>query len=90
MKEDLPEKKLPENEKEEYQSGMSDAEKLMNRHLHTEGDVVTDEDIKNIKIKKDAIEAGDTSVELEERLKKEEKEPGPDNPKTPWDVLGEG
>lgn len=88
MKEDLPEKKLSENENTEHQDGMSDAEKLMSRHLHTEGDIITDEDIKNIKIKKDVSPPEVTGVELEERLKKEDKEPGPDNPKSPWDVLG--
>ena len=88
MKEDLPEKKMPANENEEHHAGMSDAEKLMSRHLHTEGDIVTDEDIKNIKIKKDVIETDVTGVELKERLKEEKDEPGPDNPKTPWDVLG--
>jgi len=88
MKEDRPEKKLPENENDEHQDGMSDAEKLMSRHLHTEGDIITDEDIKNIKIKKDVTPNEVTGVELEERLKEEDEEPGPDNPKTPWDVLG--
>jgi hypothetical protein len=86
MKQDLPKKKLPEND--EHMDGKSDAEKLMSRHLHTEGDIVTDEDIKNIKIKKEVTKTEDTGVELKERLKKEKEEPGPDNPKTPWDVLG--
>ncbi len=88
MKEDISEKNLPEKGNEDHQSGMSDAEKLMKRHLHTEGDIVTDEDIKNIKIKKNETEADVTSVELKEHLKKEDEESGPDNPKTPWDVLG--
>lgn len=87
MKEDLPEKKLPENENEEHMDGMSDAEKLMYRHLHTEGDIVTDEDLKNIKIKKDVTGTQVTGVELEEHLKKEDKEPGPDSTKSTWDVL---
>jgi len=88
MKEDLPEKNLPENENDEQLNEMSDAEKLMSRHLHTEGDIITDEDIKNIKIKKDVTPTEVTGVELEERLKEEDEEPGPDNPKSPWDVLG--
>ncbi len=88
MKQNIPEKKLPENENDEHQHGMSDAEKLMARHLHTEGDIITDEDIKDIKIKKDVTPTQVTGVELEERLKEEDEEPGPDNPKSPWDVLG--
>ncbi len=88
MKEDFPEKNLPENENDEQLNEMSDAEKLMSRHLHTEGDIITDEDLKNIKIKKDVPPTEVTGVELEERLKKEDEEPGADNPKTPWDVIG--
>ncbi len=73
MKKDLPEKNLPENENNEQLNEMSDAEKLMSRHLHTEGDIITDEDIKNIKIKKDVTESNvTTGIELKERVIEEE------------------
>lgn len=43
---------LPEGENEglHYQNGQSDVEKLMRHHLQTPGHVISDEELKNLKV----------------------------------------
>lgn len=92
MKEDIHETNKQENElTDPYQNGQSEAEKLMRRHLQTPGDVITDEELKALKIGTDDM-AADTNITAESNIEEPEvdnREPNEKNekPVTPWDVL---
>jgi len=64
-----------------YQNGQSDVEKLMRRHLQTPGDVITDEELKNLRVGTEGMPATAPVVDDTDNETSEEKAV------TPWDVL---
>lgn len=73
-----------ENQPLHYQNGQSDAEKLMRRHLQNPDDVITDEELKNLKI---AGTPETVSPEEETEIEKNKDEGEEIRPATPWDVI---
>lgn len=70
----------PENTPLHYQNGQSDAEKLMRKHLQEPGHVISDDELKSLKI------AG--TEETAEPVDNEDKENDEEvRPATPWDVI---
>jgi len=67
-----------------YQNGQSDAEKLMRRHLQTPGDVITDEELKNLRTSVNAPLENETANFEQEDL---EKDKNNDEQIVPWDVI---
>jgi hypothetical protein len=74
----------------------TDSQKIVRRHLEDENDVITDEDIRGVRIGVTPHNEGDTHHSLEELVeeieseKKDEKDDGvdeTDNPITPWDTV---
>ncbi len=81
----------PGNELDPYQNGQSDAEKLMRRHLQTPGDVITEEDLRNLKTgtaAEDSESVKDTEPlpPLDETKDAEEENSG-EKQTNSWDVL---
>jgi hypothetical protein len=83
----------PGNDDQENQDEfVSDTQKVVRRHLENEDDVISEEDIRNVRIGMtppgalSAEEAEERAKELtEDADKKEETEAG-DEPITPWDL----
>lgn len=67
-----------------YENGQSEPEKLMRRHLQTPGDVITEEELKTMRIGTEDMAAGSTAPPLSEE---EEEMQQDDKPVTPWDVI---
>lgn len=88
------ERNLPEGENEglHYQNGQSDVEKLMRHHLQTPGHVISDEELKNLKV---GVSEESAHINEEESQKSNdddidgfgEKQEG-DAKGSTWDVLG--
>ncbi len=68
-----------------YQNGQSDVEKLMRRHLQTPNDVITDEELKNLRVGTEGMPA--TSALVTNNREEENSETDEEKPVTPWDVL---
>ena len=66
-----------------YENGQSEPEKLMRRHLQNPGDVITEEELRTMRIGTEDMAAGTTAVPLSS----EEEEQEDEKPVTPWDVL---
>ncbi|RYZ00371.1 MAG: hypothetical protein EOO11_01740 [Chitinophagaceae bacterium] len=84
----MKEKQQPGGEQEPfyYQNGQSDAERLMRDHLNTPGHVISDEDLRNLKVGVDDLSPAEERFEDQ---KEQDEEPGkPEPPETPWEVLG--
>ena len=85
----------PEADKNESKLFETDSEKIVRRHLADEGDEITDEDIRNVRIVGEDDEPTTIAAEAESQFEKNDSEeetgtPGPDaKPGTPWDVLSE-
>lgn len=73
-----------ENEPLHYQNGQSDAEKLMRRHLQNPDDVITDDELKNLKI---AGTPDTVNPEEEAQIERKKDEDEEIRPATPWDVI---
>jgi hypothetical protein len=74
----------------------TDSQKIVRRHLENENDVITDEDIRSIRIGLSPQDVGSAQQQLEEILNDVESEPetsrdndadATDEPITPWDTL---
>ena len=64
-----------------YQNGQSEPEKLMRRHLQTPGDVISDEELKTMRIGTEDMAAGTSAPVTEEEQQEDDKAV------TPWDVI---
>jgi hypothetical protein len=93
---------LPEEENQNLESFESDTQKIIHRHLENEDDVITEEDIRNVRIGVFPPETLTTGNETEEEIEEElenissdrieedyEDEAPSDNPITPWDMIDE-
>ena len=67
-----------------YENGQSEPEKLMRRHLQNPGDVITEEELKTMRIGTKDMAAGSSAAPLS---KDEENAQEDDQAVTPWDVL---
>jgi hypothetical protein len=63
----------------------TDIEKIVQRHMQNEHDIITDEDIKYAKIGQ-SDETSTVGAEAEARLEEDEKKKPSDEPLTPWDL----
>ena len=91
MKDDRIDRPEGDNEPDYYQNGQSDVEKLMRHHLQTPGHVITDEELKNLKV--GVPDEGEKPVSEHTEAPEEdvegfgEKQEG-DTKGSTWDVLG--
>lgn len=66
-----------------YENGQSEPEKLMRRHLQNPGDVITEEELRTMRIGTDDMPAGSTTASPSNADDEQQDE----KPVTPWDVL---
>lgn len=94
------ENQLPEEENQNQEPFESDTQKIIHRHLENEDDVITEEDIRNVRVGVFPPDALTTDNESEEEIEEEldnvaanrtgennEDEEPSDNPITPWDMV---
>ena len=93
----MKEHKLKRSSKRSSQRFESDTQKVVRRHLENKDDVITDEDLRNIRVGlTPPVVVGETQEEkLEDTIKEVERESSntdkdtdrKDNPITPWDLV---
>ena len=75
---------LPNDLTNPYENGQSEPEKLMRRHLQNPGDVITEEELRTMRIGTEDMAAGSTTAPISNDESGEQED---DKPVTPWDVL---
>ncbi len=75
---------LPNDLTNPYENGQSEPEKLMRRHLQTPGDVITEEELRTMRIGTGDMAAGSTTPPLMNEAEGGQED---EKPVTPWDVL---
>ena len=83
MKQDQPDNQQPNDLTNPYDNGQSESEQLMRKHLQTPGHVISDEELKSMRIGTDDMSATPVIPPSEDDAELD----ADDKPVTPWDVL---